>query len=153
MMEASTTMKRMAVVACCFLVISCSRSSTNRSAAVTAAKQSPASELPFMGFVDIPAVGASLSKQMDIGGWALWGEGLRSVDILIDGQPTGAAIQINVARPDVARVHPEYGNPAAGWGGRVDISQIPAGKHTVTVRASSNTGNTRDVQTFAILVR
>jgi len=89
--------------------------------------------------------------KLDIGGWVLWGEGLRNVVVLIDNQPSGS-IQVNVPRPDVAKGYPQYENPGAGWGGPIDISNLAPGKHTVSVQAYSNAGTMHDVKTFTVNV-
>jgi hypothetical protein len=107
--------------------------------------------LPLRGVIDMPADGARVRDRLNIGGWVLWGKGVKTVHILIDGNEMAVA-QVNIPRPDVEHALPEYHNPAAGWGAAINLAPLKPGKHIATIRISSYTAEVQTLNTLTIFV-
>lgn len=149
-------LKQTAAVLVALVCVGCGTSPTNKAEgekAPVAVQADPA--LPLTGFVDIPKgdeITAKPGSPVDIGGWALWGQKIQAVNILLDGSVVATA-ELNIARPDVAGVHPEYANPRSGWGLSLPGTQIKSGKHTLTVQVVSQSGRAETLKTIALNVR
>ena len=139
-----------AVAAWVAILASCSKP-PSETAPQPAQSASPASTLPLIGYVDVPPEGAVLQGEFGVGGWALWGEKVATIQVLLDGAPAGTAPQLRIARPDVAKVHPEYQDANSGWGSiKLDTSAYAPGAHRITVSAVSVTGKTQEIRTFNV---
>lgn len=135
----------------CVTLISCSGGPKPPGSQSSGEPQIATSSLQMIGFVDIPTEGATLKGEFAVGGWALWGEKVAAIQVLLDGSIIGTPSQMGVARPDVAKVHPEYQNGNSGWGTPViNTASFTPGKHRITVLAVSATGKTQEINTFMV---
>lgn len=100
-------------------------------------------EPPF-GFLDGKAGGGnSGSGIIGVTGWALDDDGVRAVDVFVDGIPVGRA-QYGRHRPGVSRNHPGFpDSDGAGFGFGIDTTHFLNGLHTVQARVTSETGERR----------
>lgn len=92
--------------------------------------------------IDSPVDGAQLSGPNNVlFGWFIDATvDTQSVVVMIDGAVVGSA-SIHVSRGDVCQVWPGYYNcPNVGWQYTLDVSQLLNGPHTVTILATSVTG-------------
>lgn len=141
----------LAAAACALVFAACSHKEESASpAGPPGPSQLVNPSLAMIGYVDVPADGAKVRGQFGVGGWALWGQGVQGIELLLDGSPVGAAVQIGVARPDVAQAHPEYHDPNSGWGTALNTANLPAGEHKLTVRVRSRGGAAQDLQTLTL---
>ena len=148
-------MQRIAVVfAAIGTLVLCGCSTSPKSA--ENASPTPAqidTSLPLIGFVDVPqgdSVTLKANTQQSIGGWALWGQRVKAVNILIDGTVIVASVPVNISRPDVAKAHPEYSNANSGWGTSLPQSKLTPGTHNITVQVVSEAGQSQDLKTLRI---
>ena len=99
---------------------------------------------PILGSVDIPRPGSTLRATITSGGWALAESGVERVAIYIDKQFLVYAT-LDGSRPDIAKAFPAFPNAAhAGWGAVIDLSQMTAGNHELTVQVKTKAGNIHD---------
>lgn len=78
---------------------------------------------------------------LTLSGWAVADSGVRQVIIQVDGEDVGAALY-GTRRPDVARVNPGFpDSQAAGFGFRLDSTRYVNGRHTVSAKVISHSGN------------
>jgi uncharacterized protein (TIGR03437 family) len=92
--------------------------------------------------VDSPgANGPALGGVAQIAGWAISDSAaINSVQIQVDGIPSGTAIY-GSSRGDVCAAYPgRPGCPSVGWTSSLDTSTLTSGVHTLSVTASSTTG-------------
>ena len=76
---------------------------------------------------------------MRISGWALDSEGIRGVEIRVDGRPYAA--RYGIARPDVAQVKPGYPDSAAsGFAFEGDFAPLTAQRHELAIVAVNRAG-------------
>lgn len=104
--------------------------------AATAAHAAP----PF-GFLDGKVGGGNgATGVVGITGWALDDDGVRAVDIFVDGVPVGrAGYERN--RPGVTRHFPGFpDSDAAGFGFQLDTTHFLNGLHRIEARVTSATG-------------
>jgi hypothetical protein len=87
-----------------------------------------------IGFIDLPAEGASVSGPTYVAGWAL---GMRSpvaqVEVSVDGKAVATATK-GYRRPDVAAVHVSLPDAdTSGWDAIVDTARLKPGPHVLGV--------------------
>ena len=114
----------------------------------------PNSALPLIGYVDIPQqeqITTSATADFSMAGWVVWGQKAQTVRIMLDGAELATA-PVNISRPDVARVHPQYASANAGWGTLIPAGRIPPGARQITVQVVSQSGQTRDLKTLSVNV-
>lgn len=100
---------------------------------------------PFGQFGGKAGGGNSGAGMLPLVGWALDDNGVASVDILVDGIYAGRA-SYGRGRPGVARQYPGYPDSnAAGWAFQLDTTHYLNGKHTITARVTSNSGEVVDL--------
>jgi uncharacterized protein YjdB len=80
-------------------------------------------------------------NSVPVNGWALNFSGLQQVEVLLDNNKVGNA-NIGVARPDVAKVYPQYNQTNSGFNYNLDTSKLSQGYHVVTVKAIGKDGTT-----------
>lgn len=98
---------------------------------------------PFGKFDGKSGGGNAASGPLPVTGWALDDDGIIAVDILVDGVVSTRA-HLGRARPGVAKAHPGLPDSgAAGFGAQVDTTRYLNGKHTISARAISATGETK----------
>ncbi|XJZ29158.1 Ig-like domain-containing protein [Bacillota bacterium Lsc_1132] len=93
------------------------------------------------GSIDAPTNGATIQGDTIIKGWSLDGNGVKKIEVLVDGITVGAA-QYGLARPDVKSVFPEYQNANAGYQYTLNAKNLKNGSHTITVKEIGNDGTT-----------
>jgi len=87
-----------------------------------------------IGAVDAPSSEAIVGSAVHISGWALDPEGIRGVEIRVDGHPYAA--RYGIPRPDVAQVKPGYpDSAAAGFAFDGDFTPLTAQRHELTIVA------------------
>lgn len=95
--------------------------------------------------IDTPAVNyntAISSTRLHISGWALSDIGVKQVEIFVDNKFSGYAA-IGQSRPDVAKFFSNYsGASTSGYSYELDVSQLSAGNHKLTVKTTGNNGTT-----------
>lgn len=91
------------------------------------------------GAVDAPAAEAVVGTSLHLAGWALDADGIRSVEVRIDGRPYQA--RYGIARSDVAAAKPGFPNSAAaGFEFDGDFSDLDPVRHTVSIVAINRLG-------------
>jgi N-acetylmuramoyl-L-alanine amidase len=99
--------------------------------------------LPFGKFGGQVGGGNAASGHLPIVGWALDDDGIIAVDILVDGRISTRATY-GRSRPGVTLLHPGLPDSSApGWAAQVDTTRYLNGKHVVSARALSATGETK----------
>ena len=95
---------------------------------------------PF-GYVDDPTDGVGGAAGIfGVTGWALDDDGIKTVDVYVDGATSGRAF-LGGHRPDVQVLYPGYPDSAtAGWSFNLDTTQYLNGLHTVTALVTSDSG-------------
>ena len=108
----------------------------------------PKNELPF-GYVDLPAEGGKVERDMPARGWALDDAGVTEVRIFLDNHFVARAT-LTEPRPDVIKAYPKYarGTEVHGWAVLVPLGgDAPVGPHTILVQAIDTQGASRDIGT------
>ncbi|MGV8941291.1 MAG: glycosyltransferase family 39 protein [Lysobacter sp.] len=99
---------------------------------------------PAMAWIDSPASGATVGRSFDIAGWAFKdGVGLQRVEVLLDGEPLADATY-GLDSPGVAaywKISNDPNHPRVGFGGRVDLSGVTAGRHWLGLRLHGADGS------------
>lgn len=101
----------------------------------------PKSALPVatIGALDAPTSEAIVGTAVHVAGWALDANGMRGVEIRVDGRPYAA--QYGITRSDVAQVKPGYPDSAAsGFVFDGELGPLSAGRHELTVVAVNRAG-------------
>ena len=101
--------------------------------------------------IDTPTNNQSLSGIIPISGWCLDGNGVSSIDILIDDKVIGTA-SYGVTRKDVMTVFPIYKNENCGYAYQLNTKSLSNGKHTLTLRETGGSGIKTTLQNIAITV-
>lgn len=103
----------------------------------------PAQAAPPFGFLDGVPDGNAGTGVVPLTGWALDDDGVRAVDVFVDGVPAGRA-QYGRNRPGVTRGFPDFpDSDAAGFAFLLDTTQYLNGLHRVEARVVSETGERR----------
>ncbi len=106
---------------------------------------------PSMGFIDIPADGATVDPIVRVSGWAIDESGVTGVRIYFDDELMVTA-PIVTARPDIDRQYPKYAQPGAMHGFE---AMIDAGAHAgfTVIRAVAIDGKGAQSQIRTITVK
>lgn len=112
-------------------------------APVAASRPQPAIPAPSAvdasGAIDSPGAEAIVDTSLRVTGWALDVDGIRSVEIRIDGRPYAA--RYGISRPDVAAIKSGFPDSlAAGFEFDGDFSDLAPVRHTVTIVAINRIG-------------
>jgi hypothetical protein len=97
-----------------------------------------------VGDIDLPRNGLLYHGVVTTSGWALDWNGVRSIQILVDGHPNGLATY-GFPRPDVFELsyYPGFpGGGAPGWQFALDTTQLSNGEHFLDVVVTDNLGAT-----------
>ncbi|HEX9943335.1 MAG TPA: hypothetical protein VGG03_15055 [Thermoanaerobaculia bacterium] len=109
-------------------------------AAVLLAALPASAAAPFGAFDGILRGGNSGAGLIPLVGWALDDNGVRSVDILVDGVVAGRALY-GMTRPRVTARFPRFPDSAApGFGFSLDSTRYLNGVHTVSAQVTSKAG-------------
>lgn len=101
--------------------------------------------VPAVGSIDSPLTGSVIKDEVNVRGWFLDTSGISKVEVLVDGKSIGLA-QYGLARNDVANKFPEYQNANSGYSYTLNTRNLTNGKHTITVRATGNSGAVTTLQ-------
>ena len=98
----------------------------------------------FRSMIDEPVSGETYSgTEMDIRGWAINGKHMVSASYSING---GKAIALDFEyREDVAKVYPNYPTTNNGFTGKINLTTLQNGSHTVKVTAVDSDGNPHNI--------
>jgi hypothetical protein len=100
---------------------------------------SPTAPAVTVGAIDTPSTEAVVGTAIHISGWALDPDGVRGVEIRVDGKPYAA--RYGISRPDVAEVRPGFPDSAAsGFAFDGDFAQLTPERHDLAVVAISRSG-------------
>ena len=106
---------------------------------LAASRPQPTALLATSGAIDSPVAEAIVGTSLHVTGWALDVDGIRSVEIRIDGRPYVA--RYGVARPDVAAARRGFpDSSAAGFEFNGDFPDLDPLRHTITVVAINRAG-------------
>lgn len=94
---------------------------------------------PAYGVMDAPHQNAAVQGIINIRGWYLSINGVRQVDVLVDGKAAGRAVY-GLPRPDVAGAYPNYNNRNPGYQYALDTKKLTNGRHTLSVRTTEGSG-------------
>jgi hypothetical protein len=106
--------------------------------------------LPPFGHLDLPSANQSVTGTIPVAGWVFDNSEVARVEILLDGQPVGAA-EYGLSRPDVATVYP-HAAEHVGFKYLLDTSRYPGGLHHVAVRATDKSGNVAVMPAIPIVI-
>ncbi|ADL53772.1 S8 family peptidase [Clostridium cellulovorans] len=89
--------------------------------------------------IDTPQAGRTeITNTLEVGGWALSKRNVVKVEALIDGVPQD--LKYGLSRTDVYNAYKEYNNKTSGFNGKVDISKLPYGTHSLAIRITDASG-------------
>lgn len=95
-----------------------------------------------VGWVDDPAAESLVGNGLVTSGWALAPDGIRSVEIRVDGSPHAA--RYGLPRPDVAKAKPGYPQGAAsGFAFDGEFTGLALARHLIDYVAVDSLGNAR----------
>jgi alpha-tubulin suppressor-like RCC1 family protein len=95
--------------------------------------------LPAKGYLESLKQNQTIKGNHDISGWLLEGNGVKKIEIIIDGSIIGEA-SYGLHRPDVALVYPDYKNSNSGFSYSLDANSLIEGQHTLVIRGYNNEG-------------
>ncbi|AGK95923.1 Ig-like domain-containing protein [Clostridium pasteurianum] len=90
-----------------------------------------------VGCIDTPSEGQTISGSNMINGWFLDGNGVKKVEVLVDGTVVGTA-SYGDGRLDVSKVYPSYNNVNSGYHYSLDTTKLTNGRHTIVIRETGN---------------
>ncbi|ANZ99219.1 hypothetical protein BFC22_03470 [Carnobacterium divergens] len=94
--------------------------------------------LGLKGYIDDPKPEQGIKETtLDVNGWIVAQEGLKKVDIYIDGVYYGQA-DYGQSRLDVGNANPTYNNPNSGYSASIPIGALSSGRHVLKVVGTSN---------------
>jgi len=115
------------------------------------AEPDPKNQLPF-GWVDVPAAGSEIQRQLTASGWALDDTGVAEVRVFFDDHFV-ARTTITESRPDVTKTYPTFahGNDVHGWRVNVPLGAAATlGPHTLLFQAVDKDGASHDIGSVAV---
>ncbi|TKI56497.1 peptidase S8 [Brevibacillus antibioticus] len=98
-----------------------------------------AEALKAIGEIETPVNQAIINGTYTIAGWFLHPTTSTRYQVFLDGKEVGQA-NSGIGRPDIALLHPDYKNTNAGFSYTVDLSDLQAGPHTVSVVVTDSEG-------------
>jgi N-acetylmuramoyl-L-alanine amidase len=107
-----------------------------------------------IGDIDLPRNGLLYNGVIQVTGWTLDWEGVSSVQVLVDGQPSGSAVY-GLARPDVFELnyYPGYPNfVGPGYQYALDTRLLANGEHFIDVIVTDILGSTTYIGKKRIVV-
>ncbi|HKA37076.1 MAG TPA: Ig-like domain-containing protein [Thermoanaerobaculia bacterium] len=108
-----------------------------------------------IGALETPTAGQVVSGVIPVSGYVLDFAGVDKVELFVDGSFRSRA-QINIPRPDIIALFPQYANSPTrdpGYATSLNTRTLSAGPHLVTIRVTE-TGNTKtfDIATVSVAV-
>ncbi len=101
--------------------------------------------IPMMNMVDNLPNNTKIFDEYTINGWALAGDGVKSVEILVDGVLNGTATY-GLSRNDVYTAYPEYNNRNSGYSYKLNAKNLKNGTHTIEIKVVSNNNKIESVK-------
>ncbi|WP_429844682.1 S8 family serine peptidase [Brevibacillus sp. FIR094] len=111
-----------------------------------------AEALKAIGEIETPANDTIIHGAYTIAGWFLHPSTPSRYQVFLDGKEVGQA-NSGVARPDIALLHPDYKNTNAGFSYTVNLSDLQAGPHTVSVVVTDSEGKQYPLPEKSFVVR
>ena len=142
-----TVTRRAATAALLLLAVSCS-TERNRD---NAPRRQRESNPPSMGFIDIPANGATVDPKVRVSGWAADESGIKVVRIYFDDELM-VSVPLVTPRPDINKAFPKFAKPDMIHGFEAIID---AGAHAgyTTIRAEAIDGKGGMTQIYTVTVK
>jgi beta-N-acetylglucosaminidase len=107
---------------------------------------------PVRGYVETPGNGSTVKGSISVSGWSLDISGVSKIEVFVDGNSVGQA-QYGIARPDVAKVYPEYQNANSGYQYTLDTKRLTNGQHTLAVKETGNYGGINVISSQTVNVQ
>ena len=102
---------------------------------------------PAMAWIDSPVSGADVQRDFEMHGWAFKdGVGLKRVEVLVDGRPV-TDLAYGLDRTGLAefwQISNDPHHPRVGFGGRVDLGDLPSGRHWLGMRLHGIDGSVEE---------
>ena len=102
---------------------------------------------PAMAWIDQPVSGARVARNFDVQGWAFKdGVGLARVEVTLDGTPV-ADLDYGLDRTGLAafwRISNDPHHPRVGFAGRVELGDVPTGRHWLGLRLHGSDGSVEE---------
>jgi Bacterial Ig domain len=134
------------------LCTSCSKSPSGETSQATSSQATSGadSSLPVLTVVDKPADGATVKNTLEVSGWVLASEGVRSVSVQLD--KTVVPAQVDLPRSDVAQAYPAYHTQNPGWRVVISLADVTPGRHQLSISAETKSGKIVGIKTTTINV-
>lgn len=104
------------------------------------------------GYVDAPYDNQSVNGSVKVIGWFLDGNGVKKLEVLVDGVVHGEATY-GIKRSDVFAAYPSYNNEYSGYEYVLDTAYLTRGIHTIEVKATSVSGIQSTLSARKIIVK
>jgi hypothetical protein len=133
--------------ALCLLAVACSTDASRDNGPRRQHENNP----PSIGFIDIPANGATVDPMVRVSGWAADESGIKVVRIYFDDELM-VAVPLVTPRPDINKAYPKFAKPDMIHGFE---SRIDAGAHAgyTTIRAEAIDGKGGLTQLYSVTVK
>ena len=108
-----------------------------------------------IGFLDLPAEGATLHGFVAVVGWAIGcrpGRDIRHVSVRVDGAEVGTA-HWGFYRPDVGEMNPGEGRSFSGFEYMLDTRRLSNAAHVLEISVTDTASQTADFGTRSITVQ
>lgn len=106
---------------------------------------------PTIGCLDSPTIGQNISGSKMFSGWFLDGNGVKKIEILVDGTVLEAATCGDI-RGDVQRAYPSYKTTNSGYHYNVDTTRITNGSHKIVIRETANNNSQTNLSGRNVIV-
>ncbi len=107
-----------------------------------AGSSAPAIEPGIIGAVDVPALESVIGNTVTISGWALAPDGVRGVDVRVDGHSLAA--RYGISRIDVGAAKPGYPDSNfAGFSFQAHFPDLSLARHSIEIVAIDKHGTTK----------
>jgi len=103
-----------------------------------------ARQLPIQTIIDEPVEQAKVSGEQKIRGGALAEDGIKEIQVLVDGVPQGKA-KLGISRLDLYRAYPQYKNKKSGYEYSLNTKLLAQGNHTITLQVETSAGDIQKV--------
>ena len=140
-------MLRAMAAALCLLAVACSTDASRENGPLRQRETNPRS----IGFIDIPANGATVDPTVRVSGWAADESGIKVVRIYFDDELM-VAVPLVTPRPDINKAYPKFAKPDMIHGFE---ALIEAGAHAgyTTIRAEAIDGKGGLTPLYSVTVK
>ena len=101
--------------------------------------------LNYLGSIDRPVANSTVSGNVEVSGWYLYGETINKIELYLDGSKVTDMPRFN--RSDVASVYPGYDASQSGYSYSLNTTRYSNGKHELKVVAIGNDGTRSELKT------